>query len=74
MEKNKDIKFEEAIKSLEDIVGKLEGGKCDLDEALGLFEEGVAIVKLCSAKLDAASQKVKLLTSDGDVDFTSAEE
>ena len=58
----KNIKFEDAIARLEAIVATLETGKCDLDESLGLFEEGVSLVKLCSSKLDEASEKVKVLT------------
>ena len=63
----KELKFEEAISRLEVIVQTLEAGKCDLDESLGLFEEGVSLVKLCSAKLDEASEKVKVLTVGKDV-------
>ena len=70
MSENKDIKFEDAISKLESIVSTLETGKCELDESLALFEEGVSLVKLCSARLESASQKVKILTlnedSDGD--------
>ena len=58
----KELKFEDAISRLETIVQTLEGGKCDLDESLGLFEEGVSLVKLCSARLDDASEKVRVLT------------
>lgn len=58
----KELKFEDAISRLETIVQTLEGGKCDLDESLGLFEEGVSLVKLCSARLDEASEKVRVLT------------
>ncbi len=63
----KELKFEEAISRLEVIVQTLEAGKCDLDESLGLFEEGVSLVKLCSARLDEASEKVKVLTVGKDV-------
>ena len=59
---DKELKFEDAIARLEKIVQTLEAGKCDLDESLGLFEEGVELVKLCSAKLDEASDKVRVLT------------
>ncbi len=69
MNGKKDVKFEDAMTRLEKIVADLESGKCDLDEALGLFEEGVGLVKICSAKLDAAAQKVSLLTSDGEREF-----
>ena len=58
----KELKFEDAISRLETIVQTLEVGKCDLDESLGLFEEGVSLVKLCSARLDDASEKVRVLT------------
>ncbi len=68
------LKFEEAIERLETIVGALEKGNCALDDSLGLFEEGVALVKYCSEKLDSAAQKVKILTSDGIKDFSKEEE
>ena len=63
-----EIKFEAAMTRLEEIVSLLEKGKCDLDDSLALFEEGVGLVKLCSSKLDAAAQKVKVLTGDGKSD------
>lgn len=69
-EKTKDLKFEEAIERLEKIVSSLETGKCDLDESLALFEEGVSLVRICSDKLDAAAEKVKILTADGEKDFS----
>ena len=70
MSDKKDLKFEQAIDRLEQIVSALEAGKCDLDESLTLFEEGVSLVKLCSEKLDSAAEKVKILTSDGEKDFS----
>ena len=66
MEQNNDIKFETALARLEEIVRALDGGAAALDESLALFEEGVGLVKLCSAKLDAAEQKVKILVRSDD--------
>ena len=57
----KETTFESAIARLEEIVRQLEGGSAPLDQSLALFEEGVSLVRLCSAKLDAAEQKVKVL-------------
>ena len=37
---------------------------------LAMFEEGVALVKLCNARLDAAEQKVKILTVGPDGNLT----
>ena len=50
--------FEEALARLEVIVARLEQGEVPLEEALGLFEEGTALMKQCSTALDKAEQKV----------------
>jgi len=60
-----EMPFEEAITRLDAIVKSLEDGRAPLDSSLALFEEGVGLVKLCGAKLDAAEQKIKVLTGDG---------
>ena len=59
--------FEESMARLEEIVRTLEGGNATLDESLKLYEEGIALVRVCSAKLDDAEKKIKLLnvTADG---------
>lgn len=54
--------FETAIARLEEIVRMLEGGSAPLDTSLALFEEGVALVKLCNQRLDTAEQRVRILT------------
>ena len=53
--------FEEAINRLEEIVAALEEGDCPLEEAMKLYEEGVALSSLCSQKLDKARQKIVTL-------------
>ncbi len=63
---NSDMTFEAAIARLEEIVRMLEGGSAPLDQSLAMFEEGVALVKLCNARLDTAEQKVKILTAGPD--------
>ena len=64
MDKTKleEMKFEEALKRLEEIVKLLEGGQSPLDSSLELYEEAVALVKVCNARLDGAQQKVTMLT------------
>lgn len=58
--------FEDAIKRLEEIVGSLEGQTPSLDESLALYEEGKELLGFCLQKLEAAEQKLRLL-SQGDV-------
>ena len=46
-----EIKFEEALKQLEEIVNKLESGDLTLDKSLEEYEEGVRLIRLCQKKL-----------------------
>lgn len=57
----KDIKFEEAIKRLEDIVEELETGEFDLNKAVEIFEEGLQLSKFCKKKLEEAEQKIEII-------------
>lgn len=72
-----DISFETALKQLDEIVKSLENGDIPLDDALALFEKGVKLTEICSAKLSAAEKQIKLLVKDGDEmkkeDFTANE-
>ncbi len=69
MKIDESMTFETAIARLEEIVHLLEGGSVPLDVSLSLYEEGVALVRLCNMRLDNAQQRVKILTvaEDGTV-------
>lgn len=56
-----EMTFEVAMARLEQIVKSLEGGNVPLDDLIKLFDEGTALVKFCTSKLDSAEEKVKLL-------------
>jgi len=66
MEELKVKDFESALKSLEDIVGKLETGDMTLERSLELFEEGIKISRFCGSKLEEAERKVEILTKAAD--------
>ena len=53
--------FEEARRELEQIVAQLESGQAGLEEALGLWERGEELYRLCLARLDAAQGKIEEL-------------
>jgi exodeoxyribonuclease VII small subunit len=59
-------KFEDALEKLEDIVRKMESGDMPLDEALKSFEEGIKIIRFCSAKLDETERRVEMLLGKED--------
>lgn len=54
-------RFEEALAQLEALVHELESGELDLEQALGTFEAGVALAKLCSGRLEAAELRIRKL-------------
>ena len=58
--------FESALKSLEEIVQKLEEGNLSLDDSLKLFEEGIQLSRFCTKKLSEAEKKVEKLTKIGE--------
>ena len=58
------MKFEEAIKRLEEIVRILEKGEVSLDDSLSLFEEGVGLRKFCLKRLSEAEKKIKVITEE----------
>ncbi len=67
--KTEDMSFEAALARLESIVRMLESGNAPLDESLSVFEEGISLVKMCNEKLEAAEQKIKILTKGEGVEL-----
>ena len=59
-----DLNLEEALEDLEQIVARLEDGKLSLEESLVLFERGIRLVRLCSARLESAEQRIESLTGE----------
>ncbi len=63
---DKQLTFEQHMKQLEQLVGKLEQGEVALDEALQAFEQGMKLVALCKEQLAQAELKVeKVMNAQG---------
>jgi exodeoxyribonuclease VII small subunit len=58
--------FEESLKKLEAIIGKLERGDLPLEESVRLFEEGVQLSNACKGDLEAAEGKIQILLKQKD--------
>ncbi|AGI69929.1 exodeoxyribonuclease 7 small subunit XseB [Octadecabacter antarcticus 307] len=69
----KAMSFEDALRELEQVVGKLERGEVPLDDSIALYERGAKLKKRCEAKLKEAEEKVAKLTLDGDGQPTGTE-
>ena len=60
------LSFEEALRELERIVGRLESGEAALQEAIDLYERGDQLRKQCVARLDAAQARIEAIRLDGE--------
>ncbi len=72
------MNYEQALARLEQIIRAMENDKIPLAESLGLYEEGVSIVRRLSAELDDAERKIKILQQNAQgeivpVDFVTEE-
>lgn len=61
-----DMSFEDALRALEDVVRKLEGGEVPLDESIGLYELGEKLRAHCQARLDTAQARIEKVVQGAD--------
>ncbi|MGE5675428.1 MAG: exodeoxyribonuclease VII small subunit [Mycobacterium leprae] len=72
--KESKVSFEEALTRLEQVVRQLENGELSLEQALALFQEGVALARTATKQLDDAEGRIeKLLEENGQVTVTPVE-
>ncbi|MDL1895398.1 exodeoxyribonuclease VII small subunit [Anaerolineae bacterium CFX7] len=55
------LSFEELYSKLQAIIETLEGGNLTLDEALALYEQGMALAQQCNVMLDNAELRIQEL-------------
>lgn len=58
--------FEQALKRLEEVLASLERSDCPLEEALALYQEGMALLCHCRYKLADAEGKVAILLKEAE--------
>jgi exodeoxyribonuclease VII small subunit len=59
------LPFETALARLEALVGELETGSPNLEQALATFEQGVALSRRCAEELERAEQRLEMLVREG---------
>ena len=60
----KEIKYEEAVRQLEEIVDKMENDELDIDQLSDELKRAKALVKLCKDKLTKTDAEIKKLLSE----------
>jgi exodeoxyribonuclease VII small subunit len=56
------LSFEEAIKELGNIVGKIEQGQIPLQDSLKQYERGMALIKHCRGILEKAEKRIEKIS------------
>ncbi|HDQ14507.1 MAG TPA: exodeoxyribonuclease VII small subunit [Sediminispirochaeta sp.] len=59
-------KFEERLSRLEELNDKMKSGDIPLDEAVGLFEEGIKLAKSLEKDLEKVERKIEILVNEPD--------
>ena len=57
--------LEQAFHELEEITARLEDRETSLEDSFALYQKGVALVRLCTEKLDTVEKKILQLNEDG---------
>jgi exodeoxyribonuclease VII small subunit len=54
--------YSDAMARLEEIMGKIQGGRVDIDQLAGLLKEAQELVKFCRDKIYKVDEEIKSLT------------
>jgi len=58
------LSFEEAIKELTGIVGKIEQGEIPLQDSLEQYEKGMSLIKHCRGILQKAEKRIEKISKE----------
>jgi exodeoxyribonuclease VII small subunit len=58
------LSFEQAIKELTGIVGRIEQGEIPLQDSLEQYEKGMALIKHCRTILQKAEKRIEKISKD----------
>ncbi len=58
------LSFEEAIKELTSIVGKIEQGEIPLQDSLEQYEKGMSLIKHCRGILQKAEKRIEKISKE----------
>ena len=66
-----DLAFEDAMDKLEAVSAKLSGENVPLDEAISLYEEGIAYYGICKKKLDDVNRRIRVIEDGSKAEYGS---
>ena len=72
--KNDTVRFEDQLAQLESVVARLEDESVGLEEALGLFENGMDLAKKCRERLEEVELRVSQLLEGDEPEVVAGSE
>ena len=66
------MRYNDAMKRIEEIVTALETGGTSLDETLKMFEEGAKLLKECQQELEQAEKRIDGIRLDDSADVADS--
>ena len=63
-EKNENL--EEMIDRLDQVIGTLEGEDVSLEEAFGLYDQGMKLIRRCNQTINEVEKKILVLDENGE--------
>jgi exodeoxyribonuclease VII small subunit len=57
------LTYETALKELEDLIARLEGGQLPLDDMLSAYQRGSELLAFCQSKLQVVQNQIQVLQS-----------
>ena len=60
------IKYEEAVRQIEDIVNRLENDEMDIDSLCTELKKAQKLIKMCKDKLTKTDEEVKKILEDAE--------
>lgn len=63
-ESGEGVTFESMMQRLQDLVDRLEAGNLTLEDSIRAYEEGMSLVRKCTAVLSQAEERIQKLTRD----------
>lgn len=65
---NNDLKYEEVVKRLQEIIKLLENENTSLDDLVELYREGSTLAVKCNKMLEDAQQKITVINQENESD------
>jgi exodeoxyribonuclease VII small subunit len=59
-----DLRYEQAVKELENLISDMESGKFSLEETLIAYQRGAALLKHCQGVLAQVEQQVRVFEAE----------